>query len=178
MGRLSADTIAAIAAGATTRQTFTIYAPASAGSATLASTLIHDDLAGPVRVIDAGQYEVEGYNVSMAEPGRLTSGLYSFAVDNSDNLFDIATGGNYWYNGTASYQADPVECFVQHVLKVLVDGTWTDVLTYYGKVTDVDYDDSARTATISSIAIAATLLEQRWSESDAEEQDSGLDLYL
>ena len=178
MGKLSSDTIAAIDAGAPARQYWNIYVPAAAGSATLASVKISDDLAGPYRVVDAGKYEVEGYNVSMAVPGKLTSGLYSFTVRNDDNLFDVATSGNFWYNGTASYQADPVECYVDHVLMVLVDGTWTQVLSYYGKVVDVEYDDSRHTATIMSVALAASMLEQRWSESDAEEQDSGMDLVL
>lgn len=178
MGRLSADVVSALAAGSPVRQVWKIYKPRAAGSTTLDNVKIHDDIGGPAVVTDAGTYEVEGYNATMQNPGRLTSGLYSFTVDNSDAMFCSAASGNHWYNATGAYQADPVECFVSHNVQIHDGSSWEDLVSYYGKVTDVQYDETGNTATVSAIAIAASALNELWSAEDAEDQDTGMDVML
>jgi hypothetical protein len=178
VGRLSSAIFSAIAAGSPVRQAWKIYKPRSAGGTSLDSVTIHDDIGGPSAVTDAGTYEVEGYNVTMQEPGRLTSGLYSFTADNSDAMFCSAASSNYWFNAVGDYQADPVECFVEHKLMIHDGSSWVNLVEYYGKVNDVHYDETAKTATVSSVAVAALSLGELWSADDAEEQDTGMDLVL
>lgn len=164
----------AITAGLPTRQTWSIYVPRSSGSSTFDAVTIHDDDGGPRCVQKAGRYVVEGFNVSMQRPGRLSTGLYRFVVDNSDSAFSPEAATNHWYNSTGSYQAYPVECHVEHKLYVLAAGSWSTLVSYRGIVQDVQYDEHKREATIEARALAAVGLERKFTVDDAVEEDTGV----
>lgn len=180
MGLLTADQAAAITAYAPRyRQTWIVWCPASSGGDLVANNTLHGDAPGsPDRVVDAGRRVVEGYNVSMREPGRLTSGHYAITVDNSDGVLYPTTTNNIWYN-TAGYQADPIECDLEHRVYVqLLDGTWDqlDMVRYRGRVMDVTYDEDRQLATIESLSLAALALQETWQESDGFDWDIGVDV--
>jgi hypothetical protein len=172
--RLTQAQLDAIEAGQPTRQAWDIQTPASSGSGSFTATSIHDDDGGPFLVVDAGKYEVEGWNVSFASPGKMPTGLYRFTVDNGDSKFSPETTGNYWYDTGGTYQAMPIECRTAHSVKIkLLDGTWSEILYYVGEVLDVQYDDVKKTATIEARAMAAGFLEYKFTADDGTEEDTG-----
>jgi len=179
MARLSADEIAAIAAGQPVEQDWTVSVPQASGSSTFAAVRLHSDTGGPYRVTDAGQYTVEGYNVSMAEPGRLRSGMYRFTVDNGDGYLSSYSSTNVWYNTSGSYQADPIECRVAHRVRVrLLSGSWSEILYYVGLVDDVQYDETNGTATIQCRSISTFVLDELWTVDDGTDVDTGLNVVV
>lgn len=179
MARLTADQRAAIVAGQPVEQDWTVSTPRASGSSTFDDTTLHSDTGGPYRVIDAGQYTVEGYNVSMAEPGRLTSGLYRFTVDNGDGYLSPESTTNVWYNSSGTYQAMPVECKLTHRLRIKeLDGTWTELLSYIGQVQDVQFNEAQGTAVVECKSLTAVALEAIWTDEDGVEQDTGLNVIV
>lgn len=179
MGRLSAGEIAAIAAGAPTRQVWQIVVPTASGAGITGGEVhtVHDDASGPHLVTSSGDYTVSGYNVSMASRGRMSSGMYIFRVDNADGLFYPATSSNYWYNSGDTYQAQPVECYVKHYLYVLVDGAWSELIEYIGRIRQIDYDDAENTATIEGYTEAVEFLSNPWTDEDGTEYTTGMEVY-
>lgn len=166
----------------TVYQRVDIYIPQAAGNFGLNTDdyLIHHDLLGPRLVEDFGRLVVEAYNQSMAKPGKLSAGHWSFTCDNSSGLFYPSATANCWYNSAASYQADPVECRLEHRVYVWTSAGWSELtmLYYYGHVQGVTYDDNKKLATIEAKAMAALELERRWTEDDADTTDTGLDVVL
>ena len=130
MALLSAPEIAAIAAGAPVRQFWRIYTPTASGNAPVTAVVVHDDADSTTRkyVVDPGRRKVSAYNVSMASPGSLAAGTYSITCANDDGMFYTATSGNFFYNSTgATYQADPQECHLEHILYVWSAGAWSEI---------------------------------------------------
>lgn len=154
-----------------------IYVPASyGGTPTLGvNNLIHADRSGIYSVVDAGRVSVEGYNLSLAEPGRLTSGHYAITVDNSSGKFYPTTSGNWFYNSSASYQADPIACWLSRNFYIrLASGTWSELtmLQYIGKILTVTFDDDRQQATIETVGLTVDKLKRAWRETDGATYDT------
>ncbi|HOX27476.1 MAG TPA: hypothetical protein PLL30_17185 [Candidatus Krumholzibacteria bacterium] len=195
MGLLAAAVRAAIEAGAPYRHRWFVSVPYEAGVAPTVNNELHDDLAytdsgGVTRrcVIDPGKRIVEAYNKSLSVPGELSRGYYAIGCDNSDGRFYVTTAGNVWYSTSGDgYQANPVECHLNHWIYVLAapdapadPDSWARIypITYRGKIVNVAYDNDQKTATIEAIGLAALALEYVWTEDDAIEQDTGGDVLL
>ena len=179
MGLLSTDEKAAIATlRPTYRQAFAISVPRASGSSTFDAGTIHDDMNGPYCVIDANSRDVEGYNQSLAVAGNLTSGMYRFAVGNSDGMFYPATAGNWFYNSTGSYQATPSECQFLHNVYVKMGSSWSllNMVAYSGKIQSVEYDDNKMEAVIEVRSYAAEALEYVYTEDDGTDEDTGMNV--
>ena len=177
MGLLSANEKTAIQGEPVYRHIWKILVPQAAGSGTVQSNTIHDDVDGPICVTDPGEYAVEGVNQSLGVPGNMTSGMYRFEVANGDGLFYTATSGNWFYNTTGSYQADPIECDLQHIIYVkIADGSWSllEMLSYEGKIQDIEYNDNTRTAVIEAKAIAAVAMDYEWVNDDGIETETSM----
>jgi len=163
MGLLTAPQKAAIADDPVYRQVWYIAVPVASGSPNFVLTAIHDDDGGPYCVIDPGNREMSAYNVTMKEPGKLSSGLYRVVLDNSDGEF--YPGGENWkyrdYDGNLIYQANNVECRIYHYVYVRVDGAWSSLsfLGYVGRINQIDYDDDRKTATLTATMPTAVDLE-------------------
>lgn len=180
-----------VEAGARIRMVWTLQVPRESGGTTLDDVVIHDDdpTENDVRsVIDAGEREVWAYNVSLAEPGKLEVGQYQFVVANPDGLFYTATTGNYFYNSTGSYQADPQECFVNHQLYVRVGGYWIEAsnLAYIGKIESIKYHDTGRADGVRPLSATiitrnsgiSEILKYIFTEEDGDDVDTGINIYL
>ena len=178
MGLLTAAQLTAIEGTPLYRRGWRIHVPRAAGSATFDTVVIHDDDGPGSCVENAGSREVEATNQSLAEPGRLTRGLYRIAVSNEGGAFYTSSIGNHFYNTTGTYQADPVECRLQHQVYVLAAGAWDelDMVAYTGLIQGVEYDDNQNSVTIEAVALAAVALEYKWSESDGVLTETGMDV--
>jgi hypothetical protein len=167
----------AIASGPRYKQVWTVYVPQTVGSTTYDALTLDDSVNGVGgihgRVIDAGQRIVEGYNQSLAEPGRLSNGLYRIVCDNSDNLMY-----SYFWTSTTPYVATPVECDLKHQVYVWSAGAWSELtcVQYRGRIQSVEYDDDKETATVEAVALAMKVLEYVFTEDDGEEEDTGMDV--
>ena len=177
-----------IKAGQRIEQKWQILAPQSAGSATFQTTTIHDDGTTTKCVTDAGSRKVTAFNVSLAEPGKLSIGRYSFVVDNTSGMAHPTTSGNWFYNSTGAYQAQPQECLVKHFVYVIdittLNRTELTCVRYYGRIIDVEYDDGGRpgeavpgTATIVSESGLAQAMRYKWSLADGDDVDTGRNIY-
>ena len=180
MSNLTTAQKTAIASGAPFRQTFEIGTPRASGSSTFDYATVHDCASGPICVTNAGRRTVEAYNVSFAEPGRLSSGLYVFQASNADGKWYTQTTSNHWYNSTGTYQALPKECLVRHKVYVLDSGSWSELscLAYVGRVIDCEYDDTADMAEISSEAVVLSALRVEFKEEDSNSTDTGMNVSL
>lgn len=182
MGLLTGTQYDAIADGRPLyRQRWLIGVPDGAGG-DITWTVVHDDLAGPHRVVDAGSRETMAYNLSLANPGRMPAGLYRFVVANGDGLFYPTTSANYWYESVADYQATPQECYVHHQVYVrvartdnpAVDWSLLEMCEYLGRVVEIEQDDVRQTMTITSVSAAVAFLNGTWSEADGHAIDTGM----
>ena len=181
MSVLTAPQKAAIAAGAPFRQMFTIKVPASSGSSSYTSNVIHNDVGGPYAVTNPGQRHVEAYNVSFKEPGRLAASQYTIEVQNSSGEFSPYASGHVWnpvWGGGGDYDADPRECLLLHQVYVLVAGAWSEItgIAYTGRVVDIEFDDRNKTAEIITEGITADILRKMWLESHSDTQDTGFNV--
>ncbi|RKZ11817.1 hypothetical protein DRQ53_15560 [bacterium] len=180
MGLLTAPQIAAIGNAPVYRQVWIIHVPRSSGSSTTDNVTIHDDDGGPDTVLDPNQYDVEGYNQSLAVPGNLTSGMYRFTVRNSDGKFNASVGsaGQYFYNTTGTYAAMPSECKLSHYSYVRVAGSWSELTmsAHESVIQSVEYDDNKKTAVIEVKAASALALEYVFTEDDGTEEDTGMNV--
>lgn len=163
-------------------QRWDIFIPDSSGSNPASGDVktLHNDRANITRVVDAGRRVIEGYNVSMASPGRLTAGHYAITVANEDGLLYPSATGNFWYNDSTTYQADPIECHLVHSIYVYTSSGWSELtmVGYEGKIEEVTFDDDRKQVTIESRALAAVELGYKWTEEDASTADTGLNVLL
>lgn len=180
MGLLTADQKTAIDTKSVYRQVWIIHVPRASGSSTTDDVKIHDDDGGPLSVIDAHQYDVEGHNQSLANAGGLTTGMYRFDVKNADGLFNASVGGagQYFYNTTGSYAAMPPECKLSHYVYIRVAGAWNELtmLAFEGVIQSVEYDDNKKTAVIEAKSEIAIVLEYVFTEDDGVEEDTGMNV--
>lgn len=178
MGQLTADQKTALSGERRViALRFDIYVPGAYGGTPSAgvNNMFHADRSAVYSVVDAGRVTVEGYNVSMADPGRLTSGHYAITVDNSTGLFYPTTASNWFYNASSSYQADPIGCWLSRNIYVrLADGTWSELamMQYTGQILSVTYDDDNERATIESEALVVGKLRRAWRETDGATYDT------
>lgn len=176
MGLLQSAQRAAMEDGnARYRQVWLIGRPPSAGSIAYEYTTMHDDEAGARRVVDPGVRETQAYNVSLQEPGRMPTGLYTVVCANDDGAFYTTTDTNFWKHSNG-YQAEPTECLLLHFVYIWAGGTWSllTMAVYVGTVSEVRYRDSAREAEIHSVSRVFKILTSTWATDDGDEIDTGL----
>lgn len=184
MALLTAAQKTAIANGNKWRHKFYVVIKHEAGGDLEDAITIHDDISPTLqRVIEGGlgKYVISGYNVALADPGQLSSGLYTIECDNSDGYFYTATAANAWfYDGSPDYQNDPVECGLSHAVYVWDGSAWSEItpLYYSGRIIDCQFNDDKKTVTIQARAFAAEYLDYVWTEDDAIEEDTGMDVSL
>ena len=180
MGLLTSPQKTAIGDAPVYRQRFHVHVPRSSGSSTTDDFEIHDDDGGPFLVLNAGKYDVEGYNQSLAHAGNLTSGLFRIEVSNKDGIFNASVGGvgQVFYNTTGSYAAMPSECSLSHETYVRISGSWVELtmVVFEGPIMTVEYDDNNGTAVIEAAAQVVVKLQRQWNTDDGAEYASGLDL--
>jgi hypothetical protein len=144
-----APQIAAVIAGNSIAQTWTIAGPLSAGGALSQYAHIHT-LPGSepyrYRVVRAGSRKHEVWNPHVNAPVEAKALRYSFEVDNSDGFFHMKTGG--CFNIAGIYNADPTECTVTHETYIMVAGQYqrVDAMSFVGSIISVDYVSSANHA--------------------------------
>ena len=189
MALLSAPQIAAIAAKAPLRQFWRIYTPTASGNDPTTAVVVHDDADSSTRkyVVDPGKRKVTAYNVSMASPGTLAAGTYSITCANDDGMFYTATVGNFFFNATGgTYQAMPQECHLEHILYIWSVGAWSEILSYRGRITEVEYRDVANvdgptgaTVDIKTEQVGISeLLREAWTVEDGDSVDTGLNIIV
>lgn len=136
---------------------------------------IHDDDGGPYCVTDRGEIEVEGYNISLNNPGELSTGMYTIVADAGDDLFQYGNTAGYFYNVSASRAAYPQECLLRHRVYVWASGSWSQIHQYLGRIQSAEVTSlrsaagtlKPATVTITARAYAACLLDREWTKDDA-----------
>ena len=188
MALLSAPQIAAIAAEAPLRQFWRIYTPTASGNDPTTAVVVHDDADSSTRkyVVDPGKRKVSAYNVSMKKPGALSAGAYSITCANDDGMFYTATVGNFFFNATGgTYQAAPQECHPEYILYVWSAGAWSELLSYRGRITEVEYRDVAdmdgptgATVDIKTEQVGVSkFLRDVWTADDGDDTDTTINVY-
>ncbi len=181
MGRMTTAQLFAAIANARHRQVWTLYVPQASGSATFDAVTLHDDDSATKRVVDPGSREVYGFNVGRMEVGRFEVGEYTMVLDNTDNLLKPLTTTSLFTNPTTAYQAMPQECDLEHKVYLWVNNAWALLLTYLGRIRDIEYEDSAflgvatgGLATITSYSKALSdVLDHVWGDADGDDSDTG-----
>lgn len=149
MANLSADQLAAFAAGQPVRQTWTIRTPVLADHSAYTTTVIDDGIFSTAstparRVINAGKRKHEVWNKHPKDSANPKAVRYAIEVDNNDGLF-YQRSGSVW-NPLGIFDADPGECFLIHNISVLLlSGTWSAIshMDFVGQVISVSYEGGA-----------------------------------
>lgn len=159
------------------RQVWLIGRPPSAGSTAYEYTTMHDDESGAKRVVDPGVREAQAFNVSLQEPGRMPTGLYTITCANDDGAFYTTSDANFWKH-SGGYQAEPTECLLLHFVYIRTGAAWSllTMLAYVGQVEEVGYDDGKRVVTIQAVSMAAKRLRYTWQDGDGETTDTGMNV--
>ena len=180
MGLLTTEQIASIRAGTMrVRQQWWFYYPSVQGGSPDVGFIIHDGLTKNV-VVDAGSRQVESYNNTLMEPGKLRIKNYEFTVQN-DGYYSYNRPGSIWEQ--LGRMMDPVECGIKHQLFFQIPGEAEELFTgadFFGSIIGLEYTSGGRSdgTSMSSLLkfvcnndVITKIMDRTWSSSDGLETD-------
>lgn len=165
-GRLSTAERTALAAGARIRQTFEIGVPTSSGGGSYVYYDLDEGLhaaeGSAHRVLKAGKRKHEVWNPHPTQSERPRAPRHTIVAANDDGLLYPGVTGSL-FTIPSVYTAEPPECLLRHRVYVWAAGAWSEIghLLFYGRISEVRYEDLAGPDGSPASAVAIITATQR-----------------